>query len=88
MALRNGSVRRRRLASVRFPSRRPRPKSRVTFMALKDVGVLVIGLGEIADLIVRQLKAAGAGQIALTGNGRRAERSASARVSLPPDGGT
>ncbi|MEC8202536.1 MAG: glutamyl-tRNA reductase, partial [Pseudomonadota bacterium] len=45
---------------------------------LKDVGVLVIGLGEIADLIVRQLKAAGAGQIALTGNGRRAEREAQA----------
>ena len=45
---------------------------------LKDIGVLVIGLGEIADLIVQQLKAAGAGQIALTGNGRRAEREAQA----------
>lgn len=45
---------------------------------LKDVGVLAIGIGEIADLIVRQLKAAGAGQIALTGNGRRAEREAQA----------
>jgi len=45
---------------------------------LKDAGVLVIGLGEIADLIVRQLKASGAGKVSLAGSGRRAEREAQA----------
>ena len=45
---------------------------------MKDVGVLVIGLGEIADLIVRHLKAVGVGHIVLTGSGKRAEREAKA----------
>lgn len=43
---------------------------------LRDRGVLVIGLGEIADLVVRQLRAAGAQRISLTGPGRRTEREA------------
>tara|TARA_B100000676_G_scaffold313514_1_gene395919 strand:+ start:9870 stop:11144 length:1275 start_codon:yes stop_codon:yes gene_type:complete len=45
---------------------------------LRDVGVLLIGLGEIADLIVRHLRAAGVGRITLTASGRRAEREAKA----------
>ncbi len=45
---------------------------------LRDVGVLLIGLGEIAGLIVRHLRAAGVGRITLTASGRRTEREAKA----------
>ena len=43
---------------------------------LSERSVLIVGLGEIADLIVRQLKAAGIKRISMTGPGRRAEREA------------
>ena len=43
---------------------------------LSERSVLIVGLGEIADLIVRQLKAAGIKRILMTGPGRRAEREA------------
>ncbi len=43
---------------------------------LGERSVLIIGLGEIADLIVRQLRAAGIERISMTGPGRRAEREA------------
>ena len=46
--------------------------------ALIERSVLIVGLGEIADLIVRQLRAAGIERILMTGPGRRAEREASA----------
>lgn len=45
---------------------------------LDECGVLVVGLGEIGDLILRQLRAAGAARITLTGPGRRTEREAMA----------
>jgi glutamyl-tRNA reductase len=43
---------------------------------LRQRNTLIVGLGEIGDLIVRQLKAAGAHRISLTGPGRRTEREA------------
>jgi len=43
---------------------------------LQERNTLIVGLGEIGDLIVRQLKAAGAHRISLTGPGRRTEREA------------
>ena len=44
--------------------------------ALNERGVLIVGLGEIADLIVRQLKAAGIERISMTGPEQRAEQEA------------
>jgi glutamyl-tRNA reductase len=46
---------------------------------LRERNTLIVGLGEIGDLIVRQLKAAGAHRISLTGPGRRTEREALAQ---------
>jgi glutamyl-tRNA reductase len=43
---------------------------------LRERNTLIVGLGEIGDLIVRLLKAAGAHRISLTGPGRRTEREA------------
>jgi len=43
---------------------------------LRDRNILIVGLGEIGDLIIRQLKAAGAHRISLAGPGRRTEREA------------
>ena len=43
---------------------------------LRERSALIVGLGEIADLIVRQLRAAGIERISMTGPGRRAEREA------------
>ena len=43
---------------------------------LRERNTLIVGLGEIGDLIVRQLKAAGAHRISLTGPGRRTAREA------------
>jgi glutamyl-tRNA reductase len=43
---------------------------------LRDRMVLVVGLGEIGDLILRQLRAGGIERVMLTGPGRRTEREA------------
>lgn len=43
---------------------------------LNESTALIVGLGEIADLIVRQLRAAGLERITMTGPGRRVQREA------------
>lgn len=43
---------------------------------IQECSILIVGLGEIGDLITRQLRVAGADRITLTGPGRRTEREA------------